>query len=471
MMPTELNNFDKFCNIFPDSIPLKQIAELALIGKVISFYKIDSLSSFHDQLMEGLWKKSLNGCLYPLDSRLEELLYVEINENFKADTEKSLEKLRSFNIARKVFNETSEPTSPTNHKSVSSNEVLASLSGDNGSQGYENGESQVNDRCLKANFDLTDEVNGNINRTAPPIFVDDVQLLNACDVFVEIPKKDDEDVFVEMPKKDDEVSKDIEEVEVVAQDDHVLSAYNVFDGSHCLKMESTLAFNDGKMLLNVKRQHFIPILGVKTESVLNVVRKNIELESVGWNLNGLMDSNANVLVFFRFVNNIYLLLVLVCLCFDPGGKKLKPLLLYNLTLEDKGDFRGEEEKICVKYIQKSFIFVFTWPHVYLIFNKVRSTSTLIWIFDPGGIVGVSKRVLRKESVFKHSKDDLRIAIKWFATVVFFYIFDPGGLNNSLMLTMSSYVAICDSGGLVIVTVWVFDPGGSSSIILLLYSVL
>ncbi|KAK9714713.1 hypothetical protein RND81_06G114200 [Saponaria officinalis] len=48
----------------------------------------------------------------------------------------------------------------------------------------------------------------------------------------------------------------------------------------------------------------------------------------------------------------------------------------------------------------------------------------------------------------------------------YFIFDPGGLNNSLM--MNSYVAevvwVFDPGGLFVVIVLVFDPGGSNNLL-------
>ncbi|KAK9665990.1 hypothetical protein RND81_14G151700 [Saponaria officinalis] len=139
MIPTELNNFDRFCNIFPDSISLKQTVELALIGKVISSYKIDLLSSFHDLLMQGLWKKSSNGFLYPLDNRLEELLYMEINEHFRADPEKSLEKLRGLSVAQKVFDKLSEPVLTPDQESLVSCDISMSENEGDGKR-HEKGE-------------------------------------------------------------------------------------------------------------------------------------------------------------------------------------------------------------------------------------------------------------------------------------------------------------------------------------------
>ncbi|KAK9725946.1 hypothetical protein RND81_05G179500 [Saponaria officinalis] len=61
--------------------------------------------------------------------------------------------------AHKVFGEMSEPTSSSDDESFeSSNEVLTSVNGDDSSEGYKNGESQVNDQCLQPNSDLLDEV-------------------------------------------------------------------------------------------------------------------------------------------------------------------------------------------------------------------------------------------------------------------------------------------------------------------------
>ncbi|KAK9676777.1 hypothetical protein RND81_11G099900 [Saponaria officinalis] len=50
----------------------------------------------------------------------------------------------------------------------------------------------------------------------------------------------------------------------------------------------------------------------------------------------------------------------------------------------------------------------------------------------------------------------------------YFIFDPGGLNNSLMLIMSSFVTVIvwvfDPGGLVAMIVLVLDPGGSNNLL-------
>ena len=142
---SDSNVFDKFCDIWPDNIKMEQIAVLALMSKVIHSYKIGLLKSFHDDFMEGLWKRSPDGCFYPLDKRHERVLYVEINENYdyEAELEKSKEKFRNFG-AKKVFDKM--PTSV-----FSTNEVQDPISNDNQGDGvgeheetrYEQDDSRV----------------------------------------------------------------------------------------------------------------------------------------------------------------------------------------------------------------------------------------------------------------------------------------------------------------------------------------
>ncbi|KAK9697845.1 hypothetical protein RND81_08G065100 [Saponaria officinalis] len=105
---SDLNTFDKLYNSLSPYRMMEQILDFALLSKIILSYKIDCLNSFYDQLVEGLWTKYPNGYFYKVDDCREKFAYVVVNENFEADVQKSLEKLRSFSVARKVFDETSD---------------------------------------------------------------------------------------------------------------------------------------------------------------------------------------------------------------------------------------------------------------------------------------------------------------------------------------------------------------------------
>ncbi|KAK9668512.1 hypothetical protein RND81_13G065800 [Saponaria officinalis] len=105
---SDLNTLDKLYNNLSPYRTMEQILEFALLSKVILSYKIDRLNSFYDQLVEGLWTKSLNGCFYKMDDCHEKFAYVVVNENFEADAQKSMKKLHNFSMTRKVFDEMSD---------------------------------------------------------------------------------------------------------------------------------------------------------------------------------------------------------------------------------------------------------------------------------------------------------------------------------------------------------------------------
>ncbi|KAK9724126.1 hypothetical protein RND81_05G050000 [Saponaria officinalis] len=265
--------------------------------------------------------------------------------------------------------EMSNPVSTSTQGPImcSSEVLMVENDEDDNTRRYKIGEIRVGDQCSNPNFSLVDEVIGNFSCFGQPIFIDEVHLSKAHYMFDKVPKRDNDDAN--------------ESFEIIARDD-ILGSIYMFDESLCPNLESILSLKHEIMLINVKFQHFIPLLGVKNELVISWVKKIMDLDDLSWNLNGSMD--CNVLVFCKFENNIHLLLVLVCLCFDPGGKKLKPLLLNNPTLEDKGDFRGEEEKICVKYTWKLFICVFSWRNC-LYSRMSQRVEILTYNFDPDGL--------------------------------------------------------------------------------------
>ena len=85
----ETRYFDNLWYWFSSSMSMEQFLEFALTSKVILSYEIDTLNSFHDRLMQGLWRRSSNGCFCKMDDRHEKLAYIILNESYEVDTEKS----------------------------------------------------------------------------------------------------------------------------------------------------------------------------------------------------------------------------------------------------------------------------------------------------------------------------------------------------------------------------------------------
>ncbi|KAK9715692.1 hypothetical protein RND81_06G182700 [Saponaria officinalis] len=158
---------------------------------------------------------------------------------------------------------------PENQGSVvRSSEVLRLNNENDDTNQGKNGEIQVGDQCSNPSFSLVDEVIGKFSCFGQPIFIDKVHLPKAHYMFDEVLKGDDDDANVSL--------------EIIARDDILASKYNMCDESLRPNLESILPLEHEIMIINVKFQHFIPLLGVKNE----LVKKIVDLEDLRWNMNG-----------------------------------------------------------------------------------------------------------------------------------------------------------------------------------------